>query len=475
LLSLSRDESLIDLILLDLNLDDTGLDGGLNLLEKIRSTWETKAIIVMTKDNEGETKKRALENGADYFLEKFNFDREFWPAQFKKAILESQKRSRSQQEEYINPPDYPLIGVSNRSELLRRSLKIAAQTSNATIFLSGETGVGKSIAARFIHANSGKRSNKPFEEVHITNVGGKEMIASQLFGHKKGSFTDAKEDQKGRLEMANGGTLFLDEIAELDLDSQTKLLQFLDRRVIRPLGSSAEIKLDVLLVTATNKDVEKMVEEGTFREDLFYRLNAINIEIPPLRFRRDDIVPLFCHFSKQSEDMFKKRFEPKVWDYLLSECPWRGNIRRLEHSISQFDFELRVRNLDKINWDCVPKDLLKENPDSQEKKVGESKQPYIETKLVQTKPLSSEASELNLSTLERITYNNLKKIEDALEKSDGNKADAALLTNHKTDDNIRYALKKYITEYPQLIEHFPRICDVYYKLIAQVMKKTGNG
>ncbi len=231
----------------------------------------------------------------------------------------------------------PKTNIIGRSKGIQEVLKLIDQVadSNVTVLIHGETGTGKELVAKAIHENS-RRSKGPFVRINCAAVP-ETLLESELFGHEKGAFTGAFTKKKGRFEEANGGTIFLDEVGELPLGAQAKLLRVLQEKEIEPLGSSKTIKVDVRIIAATNKDLQREVEKGNFRADLYYRLNVFNIHIPPLRERATDILLLADHFvSKYSKELNKSvnKISPSAIELLLN-YNWPGNVRELENYIER--------------------------------------------------------------------------------------------------------------------------------------------
>jgi len=221
--------------------------------------------------------------------------------------------------------------------------------TDAGVLIHGESGTGKELLARSIHERS-RRSGRPMIRVNCASVP-KELFESEFFGHVKGSFTGAIRDRIGRFELADGGTLFLDEVGEIPIDLQSKLLRVLQDREIRPVGGNHTVKVDVRIVTATNKDLDKEMEAGHFRRDLFYRLNVIPIHIPPLRERPEDIRPLAeALLVKHAGDDKPRRLSPAALERLMSS-PWEGNARELENVIER---ALALSDGDVIEADDLP-------------------------------------------------------------------------------------------------------------------------
>ena len=244
------------------------------------------------------------------------------------AALESQGRMDEEASSPLRPR-----GFVGNSEVMQKVYAQIAQVapSSTTVFLQGESGTGKELAARSIHAGS-TRANKPFISLNCAALP-ENLIESELFGHERGAFTGANATRKGRFELANGGTLFLDEVGELSLMTQAKLLRVLQERAFERLGGMETHYVDVRFITATNRDLEKMVEEETFRRDLFYRLNVFPIFLPPLSFRPEDILPLANHFIKKyalANGRSSVRLSLSVMD-MLQRYSWPGNIRELEN------------------------------------------------------------------------------------------------------------------------------------------------
>jgi DNA-binding NtrC family response regulator len=228
---------------------------------------------------------------------------------------------------------HDLIGKSlSMQEIYRLLEKI--KDSESPMLICGETGTGKELVAHAIQKNS-RRKNNPFIILNCTAIN-KNLLESELFGHIKGAFTDATADKKGIFELADGGTLFLDEIAEMSLATQVKLLRVLEEGTFRPVGSSEEKKVSVMIITATNKNLKELIDKGRFREDLYYRINVININLPPLRERKEDIPLLVEHFIKKSngKNGSKRRFSEKILSQLM-EYSYPGNVRELKNIIER--------------------------------------------------------------------------------------------------------------------------------------------
>src|SRR5213593_3170262 len=228
-----------------------------------------------------------------------------------------------------------LIGESDSTRRLRDIIGQLARSEAHTILIHGESGTGKELVAKGLHYESARR-NFPFMEVNCAAIT-ETLFESELFGHEKGAFTDARATKKGLMELADRGTLFLDEVGEMSPNSQAKFLRVLQERVLRRVGGTRDIKVDLRIIAATNRPLEARVKDGQFREDLFYRLNVIPIHIPPLRERRDDIMPLARHFVLDANTRFHKSikgFTPDA-ERLMASYQWPGNVRELRNLIER--------------------------------------------------------------------------------------------------------------------------------------------
>lgn len=458
--------SAFDLILLDLVLDGSGEKVGLTLIPTLQEQLPGVPIVIVTNDNSIQTVVEATKKGAKDFLYKGEYDYEYWQNTFNKALETTDLKQKNeelkqelthikQQYEYVNHPKYPLIGSSPMMERIRKTLKLVADEPDLTVLITGETGVGKGVAARFLHYNNPSRREEPFEEIHISNIP-KSLLESTLFGAKKGTFTGAVEDIKGRLHMANKGTVFLDEIGDLDTDNQVKLLQFLQTKTIRPIGTNKDILLDVQIVAATNKNLREEVNKGSFREDLYQRLKVFPIEIPPLRDRREDIPELFAYFMDLNhQDELSKLFESSTYHFLLEEYDWIGNIRELENAIKSIRIKQKVLNINQINLSCLPDDMLQRQQNNMPISINNSQ--FTNDDHVAHPSTISESMDLE----EQNALNILHAIEDALIKKNGVKKDVAKLLKYNSSDHVRYRVLSIKDKYPHLLKHFPKIREKY--------------
>jgi DNA-binding NtrC family response regulator len=334
------ESSEFDAVLLDLNYtrDTTSGKEGLDLITTLRGLDATLPIVVMTAWGSVEGAVEAMRRGARDYIEK-PWDNDRLVTTLKTQVELGRALRRTQQLEGENR----LLRKEGLPELLAQSkamepvLKVMERVgpSDANVLITGEHGTGKEVVARWLHAVS-DRSRKSLVAV---NAGGfsEGVFESELFGHVKGAFTDAKSDRVGCFELADGGTLFLDEIANISLQQQAKLLRVIETGEIQRVGSSKVRKVDVRLLSATNANLQEAVTEGAFREDLLYRLNTVEIRLPPLRERREDVPLLAQHFLKRHAARYAKELEGFAPDALhaLVRHGWPGNVRELEHAVER--------------------------------------------------------------------------------------------------------------------------------------------
>lgn len=321
----------VDVMLTDLRL---GEDDGMKLLDAALGLPQPPVCIMMTAYGSVDTAVEAMRRGAYHFVTKpLNLDEV--ELLVKRALrsrnLERENKALKQQVEQ----KYSIEGILGKAETLKPVLETIQQVAptRATVLIEGESGTGKELVARAIHNLSGRPKAK-LVTVHCAALS-PQILESELFGHEKGSFTGAQERRIGRFELADGGTLFLDEIGEIDASTQVKLLRALGEQTIERVGGSKPIKVDVRVVAATNKDLAKMVEEGKFREDLYWRLRVVTVHMPPLRTRKGDIPILADHFLKDLASANGKSYKPLGEDALplLMNYDWPGNVRELRAAI----------------------------------------------------------------------------------------------------------------------------------------------
>ncbi|HLX46259.1 MAG TPA: sigma-54 dependent transcriptional regulator [Bryobacteraceae bacterium] len=322
-------EQMYPIVISDIYLDErTGLD----VLHTAREQNPECAVILMTGRGSMETVMKATEGGAFEYLAK-----PFEMAAMIDTIRRAEKTLTDGDEDDAaaieDLPDTEMIGSSARMIEIYKTLSKVAPT-DATVLIEGETGTGKELIARMIHRNS-RRSQQAFVPVDCGSIA-PSLLESELFGTLKGAYTGADRDRMGVFEAANNGTVFLDEIGDIDVGFQLKLLRFMQEREIRPLGSSRAKKIDVRVIAATNRDVQKMVDEGKFREDLWYRINVVRLTVPPLCERAGDIPLLVHYFLKRYNERYK--LETRLADSgvkSMQEYSWPGNVRQLQHMMER--------------------------------------------------------------------------------------------------------------------------------------------
>jgi len=333
----------------DLIISDIKMPGmhGYDLLKHIKNNYEKLPVIIMTAFTDMQAAIDAYGGGAFEYIPK-PFDLEEAIVIVKKALDENKeakpkKASKSE-----------IIGSAASMQIVFRSIGKLANTT-ATVLIQGESGTGKELVSKSLHKNS-PRHDMPFIALNMADIP-KELIESELFGHEKGAFTGAVEQRIGRFEQANGGTLFLDEIGDMPLETQTRLLRVLSNKEFFRVGGDKPIKVDVRILAATHQSLESLVASGTFREDLYYRLNVIRIDVPPLRQRKEDIGDLSTTFLKRHADSLMD--DPKVLSpealLALSQYDWPGNVRQLENTCYWIALMAPTHN---VKLEDLPKEII---------------------------------------------------------------------------------------------------------------------
>src|SRR5512133_630144 len=404
-----------DLVLLDIQLPGIS---GIEVLEKIKDFDEDIIIVMLTAHGGLETAVNAMRLGAhDYVSKPFNLDE--LSIIIKKALENCDlKREvvRLRTETKKSAPN--IIGQSRQTQYLMEVLDKVAKSEASTVLVQGESGTGKELVAKWIHYSS-SRAEKPFIAINCAAVPAT-LLESELFGHEKGAFTDAKVTKKGLFELADGGTVFLDEIGDMEMGMQAKLLRFLEDRTFRRIGGSKVNSVDVRIISATNKDLLKAIEAKDFRNDLYYRLQVIPIFLPPLRERREDILQLAKHFI----DTYKREFAKQVngvsaqAERLLVDYHWPGNIREMKNVIER---AIILGNEEMLTVDHLPIEI---------------------TSRAASAPVSSQV--IFKLPPEGIDIEEVEKelIRQALENSDWNQSKAAKKLNLGVDA-FRYRMKKF--------------------------------
>lgn len=406
-------KNLVDLILTDFKMPGkTGLD----LLKEVRANNPEAAIVIMTAFGTIENAVEAMRAGAyDYITKPIDFDELDLLIQRlgeRQQLISENILLKEQLAEKFKFTDI-IARSSKMEEVLNLTGRVAK--SRASVLIRGESGTGKELIARAIHFAS-QRYNKPFIAVNCSALN-ENLLESELFGHEKGAYTSADKQRRGRFELADGGTIFLDEIGDIPLSTQVKLLRVLQEQNFERVGGSQTISVDVRVIAATNRNLEDFMKEGKFREDLFYRLNVVTIDIPPLHQRKEDILPLVEYFTeKYSKEVNKEKveFSKEALDTLL-KYHYPGNVRELENIIHRAVVLVRdnliTTNELPINLRNLP-----------------SEQPF--TKSTQSQNLGERVEELEKEL-----------IFEALHKTEGNQSKAALLLGI-SERNLRYKLEK---------------------------------
>jgi DNA-binding NtrC family response regulator len=325
-------KNIIDLVITDLVMPHRD---GLDLLNLVTSDYSHIPVVVISGNATLGMAVKAMQSGAMDFVEKPFVDLEVLFVVIDKALESNSYKLEVKRLQSLLNQDFDTSNVIGKSLSIQKAMEKVKRIANVdtTVLITGETGVGKDLFASLIVANS-ERKNKRFVAVNCGSIP-ETLLESMLFGHKKGAFTSAIKDQIGFFEEANRGTIFLDEITETTPSFQTQLLRVLENRTVRKIGDNYDIPIDVRVLTATNKDLLEEVKKGNFREDLYYRLNVIQLSIPPLRERPEDIELLAEHFMKEFAEKYKKalyKLAPKTKDILLKQY-WKGNVRELKNVI----------------------------------------------------------------------------------------------------------------------------------------------
>ncbi|MCO6050578.1 nitrogen regulation protein NR(I) [Mesorhizobium sp. RP14(2022)] len=340
-----------DLVITDVVMPD---ENAFDMLPRIKKARPDLPVVVMSAQNTFMTAIRASETGAYEYLPK-PFDLTELIAIVNRAL--SEPRAKANEPRSEEQDGMPLIGRSAAMQDIYRMLARMMQT-DLTVMINGESGTGKELVARALH-EYGRRRSGPFIAINMAAIP-RDLIESELFGHEKGAFTGAQHRSTGRFEQAEGGTLFLDEIGDMPMEAQTRLLRVLQQGEYTTVGGRTPIKTDVRIVAATNKDLRTLINQGLFREDLFYRINVVPLRLPPLRERSEDIIDLVRHFFKQgqAEGLQAKRISPQGLE-LMKRYPWPGNVRELENLVRRL---AALYPQDEISAEIIQAELRAEAP-----------------------------------------------------------------------------------------------------------------
>ncbi len=405
-----------DLMLLDLRLPGTD---GMAVLHRAREAEPDLPVIIMTAHESVESAVRAMKLGArDYVSKPLNLEE--LKVAVRKALEERQLRREVRQLRTEQHHQYGLDRIVAVSPAMREVLGLVqkiAESDGTTVLIQGESGTGKELVARAVHHQSA-RTHAPFMAVSCTALQDT-LVESELFGHEKGAFTDAKTLKRGLFELAGGGTLLLDEIGDMNLGAQAKLLRAIEMKAFTRVGGTREISVDIRIIGTTNRDLARQVAEGGFREDLYYRLKVIPLTIPPLRDRPEDILPLARHFLAQYARGSRKAiagFAPRAERH-LAEYPWPGNVRELRNAVERGVILTRGPLID---LEDLPLEIAA--PRARGGRL--------------LARLAADADQVTLEDVER------RLIEEALATTQGNQVRAAKLLGI-TRDTLRYRMKKF--------------------------------
>jgi len=408
---------------------------GLDVILKLKSLDEETIIVFMTAYGSIETAVNAMKAGATEYINKpFAFeeiDVILDNIKAKIKIIKEIQLLRRQQKDIVTFDH--IIGESALFKQIIQLSKKIARTKTTTVLLLGESGTGKDMFAHAIH-NESSRDEKPFVTINCSSLP-ETLLESELFGYEKGAFTDAKQLKKGLFEIAEGGTVFLDEIGEINQATQIKLLGVLENRVVRRIGGTSNIPVDIRIIAATNKDLKKAVEEKTFREDLYYRLKVFQITLPSLRERNEDIPIIADYFIKYYNHQFQKNISSinESVRKLLMQYNWPGNIRELRNVIER---AVILETMSTLQPDSLPGEI-----------VSLSESPGIQAGTIIDTPISVEKADLPFGIsipAEGVSLYEIEKqiIKQALEKTDYNQTQTSRLLGISRD-TLRYKVKKY--------------------------------
>ncbi|MBN1141530.1 MAG: sigma-54-dependent Fis family transcriptional regulator [Deltaproteobacteria bacterium] len=405
-----------DLVLLDLRLPDAD---GIDILTQIKENWSDLVVIMVSGTGAVETAVEAMQRGAFHYIVKPCHPDEL-AVLVKKGLQASLLDRRVAGFRLMQSQKFGIANIVAESPAMKEVLELirkVAVREGSTVLIQGESGTGKELVAKAIHYES-PRAEQPFLAINCAAVP-THLLESELMGYEKGAFTDARNRKKGLLEMADGGTLFLDEIGEMDILMQAKLLRVLEEKSIRRIGGIAMIPVDVRIVSATNQNLLTAIQENRFRQDLYYRLHVLPIQVPPLRRRKEDILPLIAHFIAHFNRELKREVTgvSKMAEKFLIEYDWPGNVRELRNVIER---AMILEGTSQILLEHLPHEIIE--------KTGGAKTGTLNFQLP--------PEGVDIEEVER------ELIRQALEISKGNQSHAARKLNLGIDA-FRYRMKKF--------------------------------
>ncbi len=403
-----------DLVLLDMNFSagvNTGNEG-LYWLARIREMRPDMEVVLFTAYGDVELAVKALKKGAaDFVLKPWDNEklratlRNVYQLQQSKKEIKMLKRRESALKSEMNREKHFIIAQSPQMLHVLNLVRKVAQT-DANVLITGDNGTGKELIARELHRLS-KRANEIMVSVDMGAIS-ETLFESELFGHKKGSFTDAREDRTGKIENANAGTLFLDEIGNMPIQLQPKLLSVLQNRMVTPIGSNKPVPVDIRLICATNRNLREMVADGSFRDDLLYRINTIQIEIPPLREREQDVLAIADYFLKIYSNKYRKTCT-SISNAALSKLTsykWPGNVRELQHSIEK---AVILSDKNELTTDDFFFNPVVHNSDDYFEGTIEEMERQMISQVLQKNGMNLSAAASQLGITRQTLYNKMKK------------------------------------------------------------------
>jgi two-component system response regulator AtoC len=419
-----------DLLLLDYKLPDmTGID----VLRQVREMHLDTSAILLTAFSSIGSAVEAMKLGAHDYMDK-PVDYDELSATIAKALETTRLRRevRRHRNELVRLYGIAnIVGRSKATEQILMKIRKVADSAASTVLIQGESGTGKDVVAKAIHYAS-NRADKPFMNITCTALT-ESLLESEMFGHERGAFTDAKVLKKGLLEVANGGTVFLDEIGDMGAQLQSKLLRFLEEKTFKRVGGSVDIRVDLRVIAATNRDLERMARTGTFREDLYYRLNVVPIDLPPLRERKDDIPDLVSHFLETFNRDLKKNTRRVTDEAMacLTRHDWPGNVRELRNVIERV---MILEDREELDVTDLPDELVQRAGPSEDDDPAEDPS---------AAPTADAAALIRLPdsgiSLRDVQY---ELVRQALERTGGNQTKAAQLLRISRDA-LRYKMKSF--------------------------------